>query len=218
MLESSCIPFCWISKRNKLDNGNLWVPMLFKPISFKSASLWISLMLHVSYPIWSFTATRNTSHPWSRQSVIDSLHNTSNYTPILPIWLTGSLDSKHVWILWHIRAAIIQITYFSSCKRKNLEMGDAELCSSQPDAHMSLLTRNNDCLQFNQMFSMSQPKVLEEWLMDKIWHFEKLTYLERVSGHRVIILQEKYNRVCVDFYWRLLFWIIFICHSEIKWN
>lgn len=69
-------------------------------------------------------------------------------------------------------------------------MFKATFAASQPHAHMSLLTRNNGCLQFNQMFSMSQPKVLEEWLMDKIWYFEKLTYLERVSGHRVIILQE----------------------------
>lgn len=139
MLESSCIPFCWISKRNKLDNGNLWAPILFKPISLVSASLWISLMLHVSYPIWSFTATRNTSHPWSCHSVINSLHNTTNYTPILPIWLTESLVSKHVWILWHIRAAILQITYFSSCKRKNLEMGDTELCSRPPLQQVSLM-------------------------------------------------------------------------------
>jgi hypothetical protein len=96
-------------------------------------------MLHVSYPIWSFTATRNTSHPWSRHRVIDSLHNTSNYTPILPIWLTESLVSKHVWILWHIRAAIIQITYFSSCKQKNLDMGDAELCSRPPLQEVNLM-------------------------------------------------------------------------------
>lgn len=62
--------------------------------------------------------------------------------------------------------------------------------ASQPHAHMSLLTCNNGCLQFNQLCSMSQPKVLEEWLMDKIWYFGKLTYLERLSDHRMIILQE----------------------------